>query len=1015
MEHHALSSAILEPPSYSKPQAVPLSTRSHLNRVDEGLHGTTGAQKIISQLTTQRPAITKLTLNHNPLGDDGISHLFNYLCSTPGSRHRIALSEISLNCTAFGCKGLQAISDYIRGNDVLRTLWLASNALLPDPAVFSSLASAINDSRLRFLSLTSNNQLGDAFVGQFLPFLRSRHLHELHINTIGLTARSAPVIGGWISGNPQRNSDGACYLQTFKSSGNSLGVNGFWEIVKAIERGNWGITRVEMYANQLVPSPTLPDTETEVAMKDAERALHRVLMRNSYWKRQTEKEALILLRYSRPLLMRRKSSPITVSLTRPASPPVRTATSLFPFYALPNELKLCILGLLAPSLSSAQRMRICNYASDPSSLPCLLPPLRRDPGKGCLADPSSLLGSSVGFQAISPNGSGAVAVGPSPSPTLGRVEFGDIIAPPSADDPNRPGEPINGGLRVGPMSVNGVLRHDVRKRRHPSEVDYLIDAMWYQYPELPEDVPEGWTACRHPEGALYFIHSESKTFSEVNMCDGVIHDDIESFRTYLFSELETEIRNRNLSEFLKVDEVQLVLEPKLDELGLMCCYYFVNSRTRSLFWLNEWDGYEIFEDCRGILSPPHKGKLQATGPGGLIKQHFEFLGLGIQAHYWCVACVSRHWDLYPNFCKVTHELKAEVVDMILHATCGEYFAGEPTVVYALNNRTTDHLTSNRTLINTLQVESCTHSVRLHHALQRFLFTIADRNYFLNFHGEECARLNFDQSIHGWRYHPSLLMTTFAPLLFMVPVNNVRLLHRIFVDDIASKEKWNMFVKKLNSQLQETSVLATVLLNANVAFLPKQSGTGTSQFLSYMSLVVSMASIILGLVFMGHSRIEARNTPLEVATILNELRHKRHGLETLAVIYSLPRAFLMWGMVFFFAAFAVQWCYPGDTTWRACAGAFMLMVALVVAWCIWTARDRCDFWWFEPDPNQVELEVLEGEEGVGNVSFGLLGSSFLRGLTTSLTRKFKLSKPLPGEIHAMQDTASLHVVLDRPIE
>ena len=134
------------------------------------------------------------------------------------------------------------------------------NTLLPDPAVFSSLAGAINDSRLRFLSLTSNNQLGDAFVEYFLPYLRSRHLHELHINAIGLTARSAPAIGAWISGHPQRSSDGTCHLQIFKSSGNSLGVSGVWEIVRAIERGNWSITKVEVYANQLVPSPSLPDT-----------------------------------------------------------------------------------------------------------------------------------------------------------------------------------------------------------------------------------------------------------------------------------------------------------------------------------------------------------------------------------------------------------------------------------------------------------------------------------------------------------------------------------------------------------------------------------------------------------------------------------------------------------------------------------------------------------------------------------------------------------------------------------
>ena len=87
-------------------------------------------------------------------------------------------------------------------------------------------------------------------------------------------------------------------------------------------------------------------------------------------------------------------------------------------------------------------------------------------------------------------------------------------------------------------------------------------------------------------------------------------------------------------------------------------------------------------------------------------------------------------------------------------------------------------------------------------------TIADHNYFVNFYGEDCARLNFDQAVDGWRYHPSLLMTTFAPLLFMAPVDNVRLLHRIFVDKIANKTTWNMFVTKLNSQLQETTVLVS---------------------------------------------------------------------------------------------------------------------------------------------------------------------------------------------------------------
>ncbi|KAF9237367.1 hypothetical protein BU15DRAFT_76082 [Melanogaster broomeanus] len=383
---------------------VPLSSRSYLYRVNEGLWGTTGAQKVISQLNTQHSAVTRLKLNHNPLGDDGVSQLFTYLCSASGSRHRATLSEISLTGNDIGCKGLQAISEYIRGTEVLNTLCLANNVLVADAAVFSSLAGAINSSKLRTLSLAGNSQLGDAFVECFLPSLHSRHLHELHISAVGLTSRSAPVIGAWISGKSPRNSSGTCYLQTLKCSGNSLGV--------------------EVYANQLAGSPAVPDLsddspahqasetdppsipETEDAWKESERALHRVLMRNGYWKRQAEKEALILLKYSRPVLLRPKSSPITSSPSQPPSRLLPSTTALFPFCALPNELKLYILALLAPSLSSAQRTRVYNYASDPSTLPPLLPTLRRDMGQGCLADPSSLLGATIGFPVISPGSSG---------------------------------------------------------------------------------------------------------------------------------------------------------------------------------------------------------------------------------------------------------------------------------------------------------------------------------------------------------------------------------------------------------------------------------------------------------------------------------------------------------------------------------------------------------------------------------------------------------------------------------
>ena len=106
----------------------------------------------------------------------------------------------------------------------------------------------------------------------------------------------------------------------------------------------------------------------------------------------------------------------------------------------------------------------------------------------------------------------------------------------------------------------------------------------------------------------------------MDVCDEEIHKNIEYFRLYLFTELETEIKERNISD-LKVDEIQLVVEPGLDSLtqSVVCYYYFVNPRTRSVFWLDECDRPEILKDCRGNLSLRHKGMLHAAGLVGLMK------------------------------------------------------------------------------------------------------------------------------------------------------------------------------------------------------------------------------------------------------------------------------------------------------------------------------------------------------------------------------------------------------------
>ncbi|KIL00307.1 hypothetical protein PAXRUDRAFT_821768 [Paxillus rubicundulus Ve08.2h10] len=177
----------------------------------------------------------------------------------------------------------------------------------------------------------------------------------------------------------------------------------------------------------------------------------------------------------------------------------------------------------------------------------------------------------------------------------------------------------------------------------------------------------------------------------------------------------------------------------------------------------------------------------------------------------------------------------------------------------------------------------------------------------------------------------------------------------------------------------------------------------------MSLVASMASIVLGLVFVGHHRTETRNTAFEAAKFLYRLQHKRHGLETLGIIYSLPYAFLMWAMVLFFVAFVSEWCAPGNISSWTSVGSFMFLVALLVAWCIWTSREQTGYWWFQPDPHQVELDDLEEDGGVSCIP----RFSFLRRLMPPSWTRNQTGPELLSESHPIHDIVSPHDVPDQP--
>ncbi|KIK96647.1 hypothetical protein PAXRUDRAFT_770484 [Paxillus rubicundulus Ve08.2h10] len=478
-------------------------------------------------------------------------------------------------------------------------------------------------------------------------------------------------------------------------------------------------------------------------------------------------------------------------------------------------------------------------------------------------------------------------------------------------------------------------KHIEMPSRDPTVQDLLIEKLTLKYPSAESETSHGWSKHIHPEGTPYYYHGASKTYTEWDICEPDIKQHIEFHASFLWRVLA--------GSHPDAGQYELVLE--LDSKGadgVVCEYYFVNHAERCLFWLDNYERPGFLMECKGVISLSHKK-------------------FGVEAEYWL------HWDRFPACGVVTKELVKQLKHSILYLTIGQLTETCPVGGFTVTSTvesTLEQLKNYTSLVNSIRVGDETHDDHSAVIIGRIMHYLS-RSKYLNFHGEECVRLRDDQSVHGWRYEPSWFMAVLAPILFMAPMTNVRSLHKLYVDELVKLDRWTDFVNDFTSQLEDTNLLATVLLTTNVGFLATQSvdsytNRSLRQVASYLSVICSIASIMLGLVFIERSRHDRSNSVNKVVEFLGRFHRGEHGLEVLALIFSLPYAYLMWGMVFFFIAFSAECYNVGNDIVRECLGVAVIVLGIPAALSIWASRKQRRYWWWQADKLQPMLGGGEGE-------------------------------------------------------
>ncbi|KAF9019693.1 hypothetical protein BDZ89DRAFT_1072834 [Hymenopellis radicata] len=426
------------------------------------------------------------------------------------------------------------------------------------------------------------------------------------------------------------------------------------------------------------------------------------------------------------------------------------------------------------------------------------------------------------------------------------------------------------------------------------ETEFKIDPLSLSF-KIEHNHSE-WEVHIHPEGARYFSHRTRRIFTDADLCE----PDVSTLVTSFIEQMDEFIRVQNIDIPATADLVFDLIRAESDN-RIVCAYYFADHANRSIFWLDTYYAhyFSIWSEIKGATSVSH---------------------------------LRYHCQLFPNCLPLTVELVDFMRDLLIYTMGDMVTSAVSTSPYDISD-----LQQILTLANNMRKNVTTSkgvapgSIS---SLGRFMYVFV-RQRFFHFYGQPSARLERDRSVYGaLASRRTLLITSLSPLLFFAPEVHLRALEKIYVDNILNEATWATFISKLTGEWQEFILYATVLLNANVAFLAIQSVDETSdnpsrsaaQITSYLSVITSIGSIILGLLLVRQNRSKAKETSRDA---------------TLAIMYSLPYAMLMWGrtrMVSFLAAFSLMCLVASSTTVRVLVGGGWLIIACMVLWCITISRD-----------------------------------------------------------------------------
>ncbi|THU95641.1 hypothetical protein K435DRAFT_859315 [Dendrothele bispora CBS 962.96] len=487
--------------------------------------------------------------------------------------------------------------------------------------------------------------------------------------------------------------------------------------------------------------------------------------------------------------------------------------------------------------------------------------------------------------------------------------------------------------RLNPIIPKDLKRYDRTYKidKWPkSRIKYKLEPL--QSPTTPNLLSPDWEAHTQFDGRCIFYHSEKRVLTEAWLYDQQEVDKI-NICIHALEQLEGVYGSPPSNS-------QLVLEmepdPEVPD-NWRCWYYYADSQSRNIFWYHENEMGCYLTEVGGGEVGMHASMQIKAHP--ITSAHVQSLGQFLQREY-CVQTVEEQiLDEICTFFRYAHtDVRTSIDSTIPYRLPGELEHWEKQVDAAresLRKRGSGLPWIVGKLLDMDPISSIISKLNPGRAMQ----SMCEYRY-LNYYGQRGARLR-PHSVHGDGERPkrSLWFRILSSLLLRSPDAYLLDFEKFWIDETVIYSLWLEFVKRRMSDWTENTAFGTILLTVNVGFLaiPRvdngNSPRSSAQIVSYMSIITTLAGVMLGLLLLRLHRTMERASAHEANDFLRHRSHQEYGLEKLCIMYSLPYALLMYALALSMVAILCMCLVSANTITLVLVISTSVLAFLLVSWFI----------------------------------------------------------------------------------